>query len=590
MGKTPLFRALSRLLRSEMQKRRATTGAAPSVPVTRDEALANRRAFLRWSSAALATAAVPSTLAGCGDDSTETPVEEKVAVIGAGIAGLHCAYRLHQAGVAVTLYEALDRVGGRMFTGRGVFPEDTNQYCELGGELIDTNHATLFALAEEFAIELDDRFSPEFEPEGISREIYFVNGAVVPEETIVTQFGQVAGLMADAYEAAETDDAAFEELDNTSLTDWLVANVPPATYPELHAILQTAYRGEFGLENDEQSILNLIYLIGFDTPDEFRIFGDSDERWHTHLGNDTYTTALGNALGSERIALEHKLLRASGSAGAYELEFETPDGNVTVQATRIVFAVPFSVLRSIDTSGLGLSAEKQQVIDEIGYGTNAKVMLGFTSKVWRETHSTSGSMTTDLPVQQTWETTIGQDGAHGILTNFLGGDQGVASGSGTAADWADGVLPNLETIWPGMTDAFTGTAVRMHWPTVPTALGSYTCYKPGQWAFYGLEGTREGNVHFCGEHTSLDFQGWMEGAAESGGLVAAEILEEVGAAAPQALVAALGPKLLVPQSTYRARELGRMNPFRRKRLVREKIAEIAAEVRALRAREEGRAE
>ena len=44
----------------------------------------------------------------------------------------------------------------------------------------------------------------------------------------------------------------------------------------------------------------------------------------------------------------------------------------------------------------------------------------------------------------------------------------------------------------------------------------YTCYRPGQWSFWPLEGEREGSLHFCGEHTSPDFQGWMEGAAETG--------------------------------------------------------------------------
>lgn len=581
MGKTPLFAALTRRLRLELRKHTIASGMLTR-EVSRTEALENRRAFLRLSSAALATAALPSALAACGDDSTGTPTEETIAIVGAGIAGLHCAHRLKQAGIVATVYEALDRVGGRMYTGRGTFPEDPAQYCELGGELIDTNHATLFALAEEFDIALDDRFSAELEPPGTTREIYFVNGSVVPEATIVEQFGEVAGLMAAAYEAAETDDAAFEELDNTSLDAWLVENVPVATYPELHAILQTAYRGEYGLENDRQSVLNLIYLIGSDTPDEFRIFGDSDERWHTHLGNDTFTTALANALDEGQLALEHRLVRASGSAGSYELEFATPSGNVTVQATRVVLALPFSVLRGVDLSGLELGADKREVIAGLSYGTNAKVMLGFTSKVWRDTHQTSGSMTTDLGVQQTWETTIGQEGAHGILTNFLGGEQGVASGNGAAADWAATVLPNLETIWPGMTAAFTGTAVRMHWPTVPTALGSYTCYEPGQWAFYGLEGERDGNVHFCGEHTSLDFQGWMEGAAESGGLVAAEILDELGVAKPQGLVAALGLKLHVPQSTYRASELSRLNPFRRRKIVRERVRELARLVRELR--------
>jgi monoamine oxidase len=178
-------------------------------------------------------------------------------------------------------------------------------------------------------------------------------------------------------------------------------------------------------------------------------------------------------------------------------------------------------------------------------------------------------MGTDLPVQQTWDTTIGQDGAHGIMTNFLGGEQGVASGEGTAEEWATGVLPDLEQIWPGMDAAWTGKAVRMHWPTVPTMKGSYACYKPGQWAFYGVEGQREGNLHFCGEHTSLDFQGYMEGGAETGALVAAEILEDLETTQPAGMVAALGIKLLLPQAGYRAKSFPRENPFQRRRRIRQ---------------------
>jgi hypothetical protein len=65
----------------------------------------------------------------------------------------------------------------------------------------------------------------------------------------------------------------------------------------------------------------------------------------------------------------------------------------------------------------------------------------------------------------------------------------------------------------------------MHWPTYPHSKGSYACYKPGQWSFWSTEGERIGNLHFCGEHTSLDFQGYMEGAAETGSRAAGEILE-----------------------------------------------------------------
>jgi monoamine oxidase len=198
-----------------------------------------------------------------------------------------------------------------------------------------------------------------------------------------------------------------------------------------------------------------------------------------------------------------------------------------------VFALPFSTLRDCDLSDLTLSDTKRQIIAELGYGTNTKIMGSFTAPVWRDDFDASGTITSDLPFQQCWDSSIGQDGPDGILTNFLGGDAGVDSGLGTAEDWyTTQVLPGVEEVFPGTAAAYVaGSAVRMHWPSVATHKGSYTCYRPGQWATWALEGVREANVHFCGEHCSPEFQGWMEGAAETGGLVAMEILDDLGVSA-----------------------------------------------------------
>lgn len=64
----------------------------------------------------------------------------------------------------------------------------------------------------------------------------------------------------------------------------------------------------------------------------------------------------------------------------------------------------------------------------------------------------------------------------------------------------------------------------MHWPSVEHTRGSYACYLPGQASFSGLEGQSAGQLHFCGEHTSVDFQGYMNGGAETGERVAAELI------------------------------------------------------------------
>jgi monoamine oxidase len=237
-------------------------------------------------------------------------------------------------------------------------------------------------------------------------------------------------------------------------------------------------------------------------------------------------------------------------------------------------ALPFSLLREVDRTGLTLSDEKKDVIDHIGYGTNAKVMAGFSSRPWWTTHGSTGSLTCDLPVQQTWDSTVGQEpvSGAGVLTNFLGGDQGLASGDGTPEAWVNSVmLPALETVWPGSQAAYTpDSAVRMHWPTSPFSKGSYTCYRPGQWAYWSTEGTREGNLHFCGEHCSLDFQGWMEGAAETGALAASEVLEDLSVSPSAGLSALLSILTVVPQPYARfASDLRRLTPFARRRRLRD---------------------
>lgn len=576
MARTPLFSSLRRLYRNALASAPAAAGSqAPEDAKTR---LQTRRAILQ-ASASMAAAALPAAaLSGCGDDeSTPTPGEEKIVIVGGGIAGIHCAYRLKEADIIATIYEAQDRVGGRMFSALGAFSEAPDQLCELGGELIDSGHATLHALADELGLELDDR------TEGAKRDVYYIDGVDIPESVLVDQFTEVAPVIAAQVAAAddENDDTAYVMFDEMNITDWCDQYVPVAMYPELNAVLKVAYRNEYGLENEEQSSLNLIYLIGSDDPDPFRLFGVSDERYHTHLGNDSFPTMLAATLDPAQIKLEHSLKSVKDAGGGFDLVFDGPDGEVTVNATRVVFALPFTKLREVDLSGLTLSEEKRNIIDTLGYGTNAKVMIGFSSRVWNVTHDTSGGMVTDLGVQQSWDTTIGQDGAHGIITNFLGGQTGTDSGAGEATDWAEAVVPDLETIWPGMQAAYTGEAVRMHWPTVPTMKGSYACYKPGQWSFFGLEGEREGNLHFCGEHTSLDFQGYMEGGAETGGFVAAEIIEDNDMAQPQGMINALGVKLLVPQAGYRAKVYGNLNAFQRRRVARQVYAELAAKVQGI---------
>jgi monoamine oxidase len=561
------FARLARLTRSIL-----STHLKPARPIELGDAALSRRRFVGGGLAGASLLA--SGCASDPDDDVTTEVDVEVAIVGAGIAGTHCAYRLAAAGVDVRLYEASDRVGGRMWTTRDGHPD--GQLAELGGELIDSNHAAMWCLSEEFGITLDDRFTAA--PTGDTWE---VDGVVVAEATIVAQFSAVAPTIAAAVEAADTDDDAYLTLDETTLADWLDEVVPTSTYPELHAILTSAYRGEFGLETSQQSALNLIYLVGSDDPDPFRIFGESDERWHAHDGNDTFVTRLAAGIDPDQLAFGHALIELRAIADAYELVFATVDGEVVVRARQVVLALPWTILRLIALDESGLSADKLALIDTLGYGANAKIMGWFNRPVWRDDFDASGSLTSDAAIQQTWDTSIGQGGAAGIVTNFLGGD--AATGMTSAAVegwWTDTVLPGLDAVWPGTAAQFVaGSLVSMLWPSFPWTLASYTCYLPGQWATWATEGERDGNVHFCGEHCSADFQGWMEGAAETGALVAAALINEFGLEISPELDCILAAKLVVEQPGFD----GRLSARPRWRSRQTALARAAAQLRRARA-------
>src|SRR5690606_34632946 len=139
----------------------------------------------------------------------------------------------------------------------------------------------------------------------------------------------------------------------------------------------------------------------------------------------------------------------------------------------------------------------------------------------------AGATYSDLPLQTTWETSRMQPGQAGILTNFVGGQHGLDIGQGSPRQQADAASSQLEAIFPGIAAARAGMReARFHWPSHPWSLGSYACFRPGQWTtLRGAIGESVGNLHFAGEHCAYDNQGFMEGGVESGEWAAQAILE-----------------------------------------------------------------
>lgn len=499
----------------------------------------SRRRFLLGAGAAGATLAL-GTITGVPiriADAKPRSSSLSVGIVGAGLAGLVCADTLKAGGIRASLYEAAARTGGRCWSLRGAFPGQT---AERGGELIDNLHKTMLGYAKRFRLRLED---VNKEPGAVFYHFY---GQRYSEAAVVAEFRDFVSVMRidlnrlsrEVTAASHTpDDVA---LDRTSLLAYLEghngAGIPAG--PLAKAAIVAAYEAEYGLAADEQSCLTFLLFIHADRRSKFTPFGVfSDERYHVVDGNDRIVEGLTRDLAGH-ITYDSRLVRVrKASDGRIELTCQQGSRTVTFTHDVAVLAIPFTTLRDVDLdASLGLPPAQRAAIQKLGYGTNAKMMIGFSGRPWH-TLGGNGTSYSDLPNHQTtWETnpTLGSD-TRGILTDYSSGQRGARLDPTAVQTEARRFLQDLNFVYPGTLGAATLVqgqylAHLEHWPSNPLAKGSYTCYRPGQFTtMAGLEGVPAGNLLFAGEHANsfYEWQGFMEGAALSGIAAAQSILATV---------------------------------------------------------------
>jgi len=494
MPRTPIFAALRRALALAAVAGRP---GAPPIDELADPGFGRRRLLL----GAAGLAALPALPAFANLPPGRR--DARIAVVGAGLAGLVAAHRLVEAGAtAVTVYEANTRTGGRVLSLRDRLGEGT--VVELGGSFINGEHADMRALAGEFGLPLEDGAAEDGPPllgtYFIGGRHYSIGDIAAEAAPLVPRLQEMRGLSDDAKASLDRSSAA-RLMDDLAISGWL------------RRLLDLGLTQEMGLEPDRMSSL---YFTEYFAPDPGRpqrgLFS-SDQRFQIAGGNDRLPAAIAAKLGS-RIRTGHKLLAVRRSGRGYALSFDRGGTTRDVAADVVVLAIPATTLRAVEMD-IGAPPLTRRAIRELGYGTNAKLFAGLSARPWRAA-GRSGECLNDLGIQTVWEDHARPGTGPGAMTIFAGGRTGVGFAADSALARARAATVAIDAALPGAATAFNGRATRMNWPGNPYVGGSYSCFAPGQW--YGLAGAFEpvGRVVFAGEHTSEKHSGYMDGAAESG--------------------------------------------------------------------------
>ncbi len=446
------------------------------------------------------------------------PTTPRIAVVGAGLAGLSCAYRLTQAGLPVSLFEANpERLGGRCWTAREFAGGQT---AEHGGEFIDTSHRAIRRLVHELGLELEDGRRP-LRKGGRTR--YWFGGRQRTGAGVWNGYGRlVARARRDARRIGPylhgASGRAAAQLDEMTAREWIDAAAPGPGHAVLRAAMKQYMAEEYGLEAARLSAMNMIIELG---P---RGQG-SDERFHVHGGNDLVVDGLAAALPASAVERGMALssLRRRGD-GSYALGFAGVPGSRVFDV--VALCLPFTALRRAAIGTAGISRRKRRAIEELGMGTNAKVLVQLERRM-RHYDGWSGEYY-DRRVD-TWDSTANQPGRRSVLTVFSGGEVGRRYRSPQPHGEAPkkvvaNELRRIGRAVDGVEHGGDGAAWLDHWAADPHTHGSYAAYMPGQFTrFWGKLARAEGNLHFGGEHTETVHLGYLDGAVQSGERCAREI-------------------------------------------------------------------
>jgi len=303
---------------------------------------------------------------------------------------------------------------------------------------------------------------------------------------------------------------AARALDEMTAGEWLDGVLPARSHPLLRAAVEQFMAEEYGLDVGRLSAIAMLVQFGS--------FGvESDESFHVRGGNDQIAWGLAERLPAGTLQLDAPLTRLRRRGSAFALSFAGTPGETIADV--VILCLPFTALRRVDLDAAGLGARKRRCIEDLGMGTNAKLLLQFRRHFGHYDRFNGEFFDEEI---DTWDSSVAEPGRPGILTVFSGGSYG-AGQTGRGAHGpaprprVDAALAKVGHAVPGLAAGFDGTAWLDHWASDPWTHGSYAAFEPGQYTrYWGFVGRPEGRLLFGGEHTALAAQGYLDGAVASG--------------------------------------------------------------------------
>lgn len=462
----------------------------------------------------------------------KTAAPKNIMIIGAGMAGLVAGSLLKEAGHKITIIEANDRVGGRIFTKR--YPFLNNQYLELGAMRIPSIHHLTLAYIQKFKLPLNEFIN------STPNDLMYVNNVlttlkdymhnpdilkfpVAPhekgktaEELLLLALGPILDFI--NQDPVRNLEIVIEKYDQYSM-DYFLRYNPVGLSLSTGAI--DMIKAIIGIEGfPELSFTSILMEINV-------LFSKDLKLYEITGGTDLLPNAFLPQLKND-IILHQKLTKIVQSDHNVTLYTEHTKALTKHRITcdLVICTIPFTVLNFVEIYPIkSISYAKWKAIRELHYTDSVKTGLQFKTRFWEKLGFFGGKITTDLPIKFSYLPSheMGMNTTGIILASYTWGDDAFIWNRLSENQRINASLNNLARIYGDIVykEFLMGSSIS--WSNNPYSGGAFVIFKPEQQRDFGKDiGTPEGRIHFAGEHTS-NATAWIQGAIESGIRVAFEI-------------------------------------------------------------------